>query len=171
MAGGGEGSSPTPGPHPVPPSPPARIYKYQAHGYAFSSLEELLRSLGGEAFVNMTRRSVAEALLEVGVTQRFVDDVIAAVLRSSYGQSVLVPAFAGEDPLPPCERPPPGSLPEHGPERRPLALPRSHVAGGGSGQHVGGGRRQQVGVLGPAEADQSQRHPRQSDGRLSAQLG
>ncbi|POI30774.1 hypothetical protein CIB84_005475 [Bambusicola thoracicus] len=72
-----------------------RIYKYQAHGYAFSSLEELLHSLGGEAFVNMTRRSVAEALLEVGVTQRFVDDVIAAVLRSSYGQSVLVPAFAG----------------------------------------------------------------------------
>uniref|UniRef100_A0A8C6Z3X8 Prenylcysteine oxidase 1 like n=1 Tax=Nothoprocta perdicaria TaxID=30464 RepID=A0A8C6Z3X8_NOTPE len=72
-----------------------RIYKYQAYGYAFSSLEELLRSLGGEAFVNMTRRSVAESLLEVGVTQRFVDDVIAAVLRSSCGQSVLVPAFAG----------------------------------------------------------------------------
>ncbi|XP_075366019.1 prenylcysteine oxidase 1-like isoform X2 [Mycteria americana] len=71
-----------------------RIYKYQAHGYAFSSLEELLRSLGGDAFVNMTQRSVAESLLEVGVTQRFVDDVIAAVLRSSYGQSVLVPAFA-----------------------------------------------------------------------------
>uniref|UniRef100_A0A8C3BQV4 Prenylcysteine oxidase 1 like n=1 Tax=Cairina moschata TaxID=8855 RepID=A0A8C3BQV4_CAIMO len=74
---------------------PSRIYKYQAHGYAFSSLEELLRSLGGDAFVNMTQRSVAESLLEVGVTQRFVDDVIAAVLRSSYGQSVLVPAFAG----------------------------------------------------------------------------
>lgn len=73
-----------------------RIYKYQAHGYAFSSLEELLRSLGGETFVNMTQRSVAESLLEVGVTQRFIDDVIAAVLRSSYGQSVLVPAFAGE---------------------------------------------------------------------------
>uniref|UniRef100_A0A8B9M186 Prenylcysteine oxidase 1 like n=1 Tax=Accipiter nisus TaxID=211598 RepID=A0A8B9M186_9AVES len=72
-----------------------RIYKYQAHGYAFSSLEEMLRSLGGDAFVNMTQRSVAESLLEVGVTQRFVDDVIAAVLRSSYGQSVLVPAFAG----------------------------------------------------------------------------
>ncbi|XP_027320675.3 prenylcysteine oxidase 1-like isoform X1 [Anas platyrhynchos] len=72
-----------------------RIYKYQAHGYAFSSLEELLRSLGGDAFINMTQRSVAESLLEVGVTQRFVDDVIAAVLRSSYGQSVLVPAFAG----------------------------------------------------------------------------
>lgn len=87
---------------------PSRIYKYQAHGYAFSSLEELLHSLGGDAFINMTQRSVAEALLEVGVTQRFVDDVIAAVLRSSYGQSVLVPAFAGEsrDPLPcPCGSP------------------------------------------------------------------
>ncbi|XP_008177777.2 prenylcysteine oxidase-like [Chrysemys picta bellii] len=72
-----------------------RIYKYQAHGYAFSNLEELLRSLGGETFINMTQRSVAESLLEVGVTQRFIDDVIAAVLRSSYGQSVLVPAFAG----------------------------------------------------------------------------
>ncbi|XP_075756336.1 prenylcysteine oxidase 1-like isoform X2 [Pelodiscus sinensis] len=71
-----------------------RIYKYQAHGYAFSSLEELLRSLGSETFVNMTQRSVAESLLEVGVTQRFIDDVIAAVLRSSYGQSVLMPAFA-----------------------------------------------------------------------------
>lgn len=95
-------SSPAPGHHQVPCAPvPSRIYKYQAHGYAFSSLEELLRSLGGDAFVNMTQRSVAESLLEVGVTQRFVDDVIAAVLRSSYGQSVLVPAFAGEtgDPI------------------------------------------------------------------------
>uniref|UniRef100_A0A8D2Q566 L-amino-acid oxidase n=1 Tax=Varanus komodoensis TaxID=61221 RepID=A0A8D2Q566_VARKO len=72
-----------------------QIYKYQAHGYAFSRLEELLHSLGGDAFVNMTQRSVAESLLEVGVTQRFIDDVIVAVLRASYGQSVLVPAFAG----------------------------------------------------------------------------
>lgn len=86
----------------APAAVPSRIYKYQAHGYAFSSLEELLRSLGGEAFVNMTQRSVAESLLEVGVTQRFVDDVIAAVLRSSYGQSVLVPAFAGEATSPRC---------------------------------------------------------------------
>lgn len=43
----------------------------------------------------MTQRSVAESLLEVGVTQRFIDDVIVAILRVSYGQSALVPAFAG----------------------------------------------------------------------------
>ncbi|XP_004620656.1 prenylcysteine oxidase-like isoform X1 [Sorex araneus] len=71
-----------------------RIYKYQAHGYAFSGVEELLHSLG-ESFVNMTQRSVAESLLQVGVTQRFIDDVVSAVLRASYGQSAAMPAFAG----------------------------------------------------------------------------
>lgn len=132
-----------PGRHRVPPAPvPSRIYKYQAHGYAFSSLEELLRSLGGEAFVNMTQRSVAESLLEVGVTQRFVDDVIAAVLRSSYGQSVLVPAFAGEAASPCCVTllsvPSAGRLWSH----PPLPLCRRHVAGGSPGQHLGRGRRE-----------------------------
>lgn len=73
-----------------------RIYKYQAHGYAFSGVEELLYSLGETTFVNMTQRSVAESLLQVGVTQRFIDDVVSAVLRANYGQSASMPAFAGE---------------------------------------------------------------------------
>uniref|UniRef100_F1RL93 Prenylcysteine oxidase 1 like n=1 Tax=Sus scrofa TaxID=9823 RepID=F1RL93_PIG len=72
-----------------------RIYKYQAHGYAFSGVEELLYSLGEAAFINMSRRSVAESLLRVGVSQRFIDDVVSAVLRASYGQSAAMPAFAG----------------------------------------------------------------------------
>lgn len=72
-----------------------RIYKYQAHGYAFSGVEELLYSLGESAFVNMTQRTVAESLLQVGVTQRFIDDVVSAVLRASYSQSAMMPAFAG----------------------------------------------------------------------------
>lgn len=83
----------------------SRIYKYQAHGYAFSGVEELLYSLGESTFVNMTQHSVAESLLQVGVTQRFIDDVVSAVLRASYGQSAAMPAFAGERPaldLPTC---------------------------------------------------------------------
>ncbi|KAM4748194.1 prenylcysteine oxidase 1-like [Rhinophrynus dorsalis] len=72
-----------------------RIYKYQAHEYAFSSLEELLRSLGGEHFVNMTHKSVGESLQGIGVSQRFIDDVISAVMRASYGQSVATPALVG----------------------------------------------------------------------------
>lgn len=85
-----------------------RIYKYQAHGYAFSGVEELLYSLGESTFINMTQRSVAESLLQVGVTQRFIDDVVSAVLRASYGQSAAMPAFAGEPPalsLPTCPSP------------------------------------------------------------------
>ncbi|KAJ8266790.1 hypothetical protein GJAV_G00134720 [Gymnothorax javanicus] len=72
-----------------------RIYKYQAHGYAFSSVEELLNSLGGSGFLNMTRRSLSESLLELGVSQRFIDEVIAPIMRVNYGQNVSIPAFVG----------------------------------------------------------------------------
>ncbi|XP_063784112.1 prenylcysteine oxidase-like [Pseudophryne corroboree] len=72
-----------------------RVYKYQAHEYAFSSIEGLLRSLGGEHFVNMTQKSVSESLQGIGVSQRFIDDVISAVMKASYGQSVTIPALVG----------------------------------------------------------------------------
>ncbi|XP_009293956.2 prenylcysteine oxidase 1-like isoform X1 [Danio rerio] len=72
-----------------------RIYKYQAHGYAFSSVEELLHSLGGSGFINMTRRSLSESLLELGVSQRFIDEVIAPIMRVNYGQNISIPAFVG----------------------------------------------------------------------------
>lgn len=72
-----------------------RIYKYQAHGYAFSSVEELLDSLGGSGFINMTRRPLSDSLLELGVSQRFIDEVIAPVMRINYGQNVSIPAFVG----------------------------------------------------------------------------
>ncbi|XP_054611174.1 prenylcysteine oxidase-like isoform X3 [Dunckerocampus dactyliophorus] len=72
-----------------------RIYKYQAHGYAFSSVEELLDSLGGSGFINMTRRPLSDSLLELGVSQRFIDEVIAPIMRHNYGQNVSIPAFVG----------------------------------------------------------------------------
>ncbi|CAL1573174.1 unnamed protein product [Knipowitschia caucasica] len=72
-----------------------RIYKYQAHGYAFSSVEELLDSLGGSGFLNMTRKPLSDSLLEVGVSQRFIDEVIAPIMRVNYGQNVSIPAFVG----------------------------------------------------------------------------
>lgn len=72
-----------------------RIYKYQAHGYAFSSVEELLNSLGGSGFLNMTRRSLSESLLELGVSQRFIDEVVAPIMWVNYGQNVSMPAFVG----------------------------------------------------------------------------
>ncbi|XP_073507432.1 prenylcysteine oxidase 1-like isoform X2 [Phyllobates terribilis] len=72
-----------------------RVYKYQAHEYAFSTMEGLLRSLGGDHFVNMTQKSVGESLQGIGVSQRFIDDVISAVMKASYGQSVAIPALVG----------------------------------------------------------------------------
>ncbi|KAF1378411.1 hypothetical protein PFLUV_G00190270 [Perca fluviatilis] len=72
-----------------------RIYKYQAHGYAFSSVEELLDSLGGSGFINMTRRPLCSSLLELGVSQRFIDEVIEPIMRVNYGQNVSIPAFVG----------------------------------------------------------------------------
>ncbi|XP_015229361.1 PREDICTED: prenylcysteine oxidase-like [Cyprinodon variegatus] len=72
-----------------------RIYKYQAHGYTFSSVEELLDSLGGSGFINMTRRPLSDSLLELGVSQRFIDEVIAPIMRVNYGQNVSIPAFVG----------------------------------------------------------------------------
>lgn len=74
----------------------SRIYKYQAHGYAFSSVEELLESLGGSGFINMTRRSLSDSLLELGVSQRFIDEIIAPIMRVNYGQNVSIPAFVGQ---------------------------------------------------------------------------
>lgn len=82
----------------TPPLCPGRIYKYQARGYAFGSLEELLESLGGSGFVNMTRRPLSDSLLELGVSQRFIDEVVAPVIRLNYGQNVSVPAFVGQRP-------------------------------------------------------------------------
>ncbi|XP_053503982.1 prenylcysteine oxidase-like [Ictalurus furcatus] len=72
-----------------------RIYKYQAHGYAFSTVDELLNSLGGSGFLNMTRRSLSESLLELGVSQRFIDEVVAPIMWVNYGQNVSIPAFVG----------------------------------------------------------------------------
>ncbi|KAG7516336.1 prenylcysteine oxidase-like [Solea senegalensis] len=72
-----------------------RIYKYQAHGYAFSSVEQLLDSLGGAGFINMTRRPLSDSLLELGVSQRFIDEVIAPTMRVNYGQNISIPAFIG----------------------------------------------------------------------------
>ncbi|XP_072923791.1 prenylcysteine oxidase 1-like [Hemitrygon akajei] len=72
-----------------------RIYKYQAHGYAFSTVEEMLQSLGGERYINLTQRSVTETLQELGITQRFIDEIVTAVTRVNYGQLASIPAFVG----------------------------------------------------------------------------
>lgn len=44
----------------------------------------------------MTHRPLSDSLLELGVSQRFIDEVIAPVMRVNYGQNVSIPAFVGQ---------------------------------------------------------------------------
>ncbi|NXK27170.1 PCYOX oxidase, partial [Arenaria interpres] len=72
-----------------------RIYRYQAHDYAFSSNEGLLRALGGEDFALMLNRSIEEALQRAGFSQKFIDEVVCPAMRVNYGQGVNINSFVG----------------------------------------------------------------------------
>lgn len=53
-------------------------------------------SLGGSGFINMTQKPLSDSLLELGVSQRFIDEVVEPVMRVNYGQNVSIPAFVGQ---------------------------------------------------------------------------
>ncbi|XP_051896883.1 prenylcysteine oxidase-like [Pristis pectinata] len=72
-----------------------RIYQYQAQGYSFTTMEKLLQVLGGDNFVQMTKHSIDEALQEVGISQRFIDEMVGSIIRLTYGEGVNVNAFVG----------------------------------------------------------------------------
>ncbi|XP_070285525.1 prenylcysteine oxidase 1 [Myotis yumanensis] len=72
-----------------------RIYRYQSHDYAFSSVESLLHSLGGDEFLGMLNRTFLETLQKAGFSKKFLDEMIAPVNRLNYGQSMDVNGFVG----------------------------------------------------------------------------
>ncbi|NXJ72748.1 PCYOX oxidase, partial [Rostratula benghalensis] len=72
-----------------------RIYRYQAHDYAFSSNEGLLHALGGEDFTRMLNQSIDEALQRAGFSQKFINEVVCPAMRVNYGQGVNINSFVG----------------------------------------------------------------------------
>uniref|UniRef100_UPI00398E9CD6 prenylcysteine oxidase 1-like n=1 Tax=Pristiophorus japonicus TaxID=55135 RepID=UPI00398E9CD6 len=72
-----------------------KIYRYQAHGYSFTTMDKLLHGLGGDEFVQMTKHSIDEALQKIGIGHRFMDEMITPIMRLNYGQSVNINAFVG----------------------------------------------------------------------------
>ncbi|NXP08603.1 PCYOX oxidase, partial [Thinocorus orbignyianus] len=72
-----------------------RIYRYQAHDYAFSSNEGLLQALGGEDFTRMLNQSIDEALQRAGFSQKFINEVVCPAMRVNYGQGVNINSFVG----------------------------------------------------------------------------
>uniref|UniRef100_V9KR20 Prenylcysteine oxidase 1 n=1 Tax=Callorhinchus milii TaxID=7868 RepID=V9KR20_CALMI len=72
-----------------------RIYRYQSHGYSFTTVEKLLEALGGAEFAGMTNQSIDEALQKAGISQKFINEMVIPVMRVNYGQTVNINAFVG----------------------------------------------------------------------------
>ncbi|XP_048449603.1 prenylcysteine oxidase 1-like isoform X2 [Rhincodon typus] len=72
-----------------------KVYQLQAHGQCSGSAGKLLKRAGGPELSQLTQKSIAEALRKAGVSQRFLDEMIAPVMRLTYGQATNVSAFAG----------------------------------------------------------------------------
>lgn len=76
-----------------------RIYRYQSHDYAFSSVEKLLHSLGGDEFLGMLNRTLLETLQKAGFSEKFLNEIVAPVMRVNYGQSMNINGFVGKPKL------------------------------------------------------------------------
>lgn len=76
-----------------------RIYRYQSHDYAFSSVEKLLHSLGGDDYLGLFNRSLLETLQKAGFSEKFLDEIITPVMRVNYGQTMNINGFVGKSGL------------------------------------------------------------------------
>ncbi|XP_077161358.1 prenylcysteine oxidase 1 [Paroedura picta] len=72
-----------------------RIYRYQAHDYAFSSSESLLHALGGAEFLQMLNQSVEESMQKSGFSQKFINEIVTSAMRVNYGQGANINGFVG----------------------------------------------------------------------------
>ncbi|XP_078421349.1 prenylcysteine oxidase 1-like [Cetorhinus maximus] len=72
-----------------------KIYQFQSGGYSFTTMEKLLYGVGGDEFVRMIKYSIDEALQNVGIGQRFLNEIVTPILRLSSGQSVNINALVG----------------------------------------------------------------------------
>ncbi|XP_008934601.1 PREDICTED: prenylcysteine oxidase 1, partial [Merops nubicus] len=72
-----------------------RIYRYQAHDYAFSSNEKLLHALGGKDFTLMLNQTIDEAMQRAGFSHKFINELVCPAMRVNYGQGVSINSFVG----------------------------------------------------------------------------
>ncbi|XP_063166997.1 prenylcysteine oxidase 1 [Candoia aspera] len=72
-----------------------RIYRYQSHDYAFSSPENLLHAVGGANFLHLLNQTIDESLQKARFSQKFINEMVTAVMRVNYGQSASVNGFVG----------------------------------------------------------------------------
>ncbi|EDQ88662.1 uncharacterized protein MONBRDRAFT_26319 [Monosiga brevicollis MX1] len=70
----------------------SEIYEQHEQGQTFEDIAEFVEMIGA---VNLTNTSLRQFLINEGVGETFINEVVAGVMRVNYGQSVDVPAFVG----------------------------------------------------------------------------
>ncbi|XP_046546131.1 prenylcysteine oxidase-like isoform X2 [Haliotis rubra] len=71
-----------------------RIYKVQNEGIAFTTVEDMLQAMDPE-FVRYTHTTIMDLMKEQGFSDIFIQEMVHAIMRNNYGQSVAMPAFVG----------------------------------------------------------------------------
>nr|XP_006814562.1 PREDICTED: prenylcysteine oxidase 1-like [Saccoglossus kowalevskii] len=73
----------------------SRIYDSQKKGVAYSSVEGIMNTIGGNEVVDYTKVPFLKALKDRGYKDVIIDEMMAIATRVNYGQSVNMSAFAG----------------------------------------------------------------------------
>ncbi|XP_028399919.1 prenylcysteine oxidase-like [Dendronephthya gigantea] len=74
----------------------ANIYTLQDKGESFHSVPDLLQAMSGnEEFYRLTKITARKYLLEQGLSELLIDELVTAIMRINYGQSTEVNAFTG----------------------------------------------------------------------------
>ena len=74
----------------------SNIYKLQEQGEMFETVPDMLRSMGGEQFYNLTQISTRKYFKGKGLSQQLIDELVTTATRIIYGQSTELNAFAGK---------------------------------------------------------------------------
>ncbi|XP_051010810.1 prenylcysteine oxidase 1 [Acomys russatus] len=72
-----------------------RIYRYQSHDYAFSSVEKLMHAIGGDDYLRLLNQTLRENLEKAGFSETFLNEMIAPVMKVNFGQGTEINAFVG----------------------------------------------------------------------------
>ena len=72
-----------------------KVYALQDEGRSFETVSDLLNTLGGDYFIQLTKKSARKMLLDNGVPKQIIDELATAVTRCNYGQDMGVNAFTG----------------------------------------------------------------------------
>ena len=74
----------------------SNIYTLQENGQSYESVPELLKAMSesGELF-RLTQITAREYLLEKGLSELLIDELVTAITRINYGQSTEVNALTG----------------------------------------------------------------------------